>query len=515
MQWCPTLIDNNSFLLYDVLGWEVRMPKDIQGLKGSCLVISCSFNYTSYPPQNPSRVVWYQWVSKGYPLVYDPLHPNDIIEKFKWKTDLYGDPSSGDCSLLIKNLKPSHHGEKIYAWIDPENVSWRTYKFYDVTSTIQVDASPQIPIISINGGKRMGENITVACSTFHTCPYSKPKFNLSGIEGSDEIKDESVKDGLWKTTLTRTGVVKAENSTIECSVTHHGGITVTATKNTSAQCVHHKITIEPELADVTEGVAKNFICSVYHSCQNENPTITWNYENMQITKGNKKLSSLNQVTYSNITLLGAKEDDGKKLICTANLSGGTITASIVLHVQCVHHNITIEPELADITEGVAKNFICSIYHSCQNENPNITWNYENMQVLKWNKPLFGLNRVTYSNITFLGAKEHHRKKLICTAKFSGRDITASVVLNVQHSVLNGLETIGLYVLLSLVFLLACILVGVIIYKKRQSSNDAISGNKPFSKPSMPSPKSDPKSCSGNDYEAEYTNMDELNIYGNM
>ncbi|XP_050957765.1 sialoadhesin-like isoform X1 [Labeo rohita] len=510
-------------LLYVALGWKVRMPKDIHGLKGSCLVIPCSFNYTAYPPANPRRVVWYQWVSSGYPLVYDPRSPNDVIKKFRGKTDLYGDPSSRDCSLLIKNLELSHNGEKIYAWIDPENVGWRTYKFYDVTSTIQVDASPQQPSINLYGGERTGDNITVACSTFHTCPYSKPNITLNGIEGSDTIKDESFKDGLWQTTLTRTGVIKAENSTIECSATHHGGITVTATKNKSAQCVHHKIMIEPELGDVTEGVAKNFICSVYHSCQNENPTITWNYENMQDTKGNKKLSSLNQVTYSNITFLGANKDDGKKLICTANFSGGTITTSVVLHVQCVHHNISIEPELADVTEGVAKNFICSVYHSCQKENPSITWNFENMQVTKGNKTLSGLNQVTYSNITFLGAKEDHGKKLICTAKFSERDVTASVDLNVHslsHNeadpVLTGLKTIGLYILTpSLVFLITCILAGVIIYKKRQRSKDAMSGNKSFSKPCMPSPKSDPKSSSDNDYEAEYTNMDELNMYGNI
>uniref|UniRef100_A0A671TBE3 Ig-like domain-containing protein n=1 Tax=Sinocyclocheilus anshuiensis TaxID=1608454 RepID=A0A671TBE3_9TELE len=203
----------------------------------SCLVIPCSFSYTSHPPKNPLRVVWYQWVSKGYPLVYDPLHANNVIEKFKGKTNLYR--KSGDCSLLITGLELSHHEEKIYAWIDPENVGWRTYKFYDVTSTVLVDG------------------------------------------------------------------------------------------------VHHNITIEPELADATEGVAKNFICSVYHSCQKENPTITWNYENMQVTERSKTLSGLNQISYSSITFLAAKEDHGKKLICTAKFSGGDISASVVLHVQRV------------------------------------------------------------------------------------------------------------------------------------------------------------------------------------
>ncbi|KAF4106276.1 hypothetical protein G5714_012266 [Onychostoma macrolepis] len=221
-------------LLFDALAWEVRMPKDIHGFKGSCLVIPCSYYYSSNPPQNPRRVVWYQWVSWGYPLVYDPLYPKYVIKKFKGKTDLFGN-SSWDCSLLIKNLDQVHHGEALYAWIDPENVSWRTYKFYDVTSTILVDASPPQPSIKIYGGVQMGDTITVVCSTLHKCPYSKPNITLNNIEGSDETDSEHIEDGLWKFSLTRTSVTNAENLTIECTVTYYGGITVTAMKSKNAQ----------------------------------------------------------------------------------------------------------------------------------------------------------------------------------------------------------------------------------------------------------------------------------------
>ncbi len=101
---------------------------------------------------------------------------------------------------------------------------------------LSIKATPQQPSISVYGGERTGDTIIVACLAFHTCPYSKPTITLNGIEGSDEIKDESVKDGLWKTTLTRTGVVKTESSTIKCSVTHHGDIAVTATEVKSSKC---------------------------------------------------------------------------------------------------------------------------------------------------------------------------------------------------------------------------------------------------------------------------------------
>ncbi|RXN21701.1 myelin-associated glyco -like isoform X2 [Labeo rohita] len=326
--------DRTGILLYDALGWEVSMPKDIHGLKGSCLVIPCSFSYKSNPPKNPRRVVWYERDSKGSPLVYDRLHPNDVNEKFKGKTGLYGE-SDWDCSLLIKNLELSHNREKLYTRIDPENIAWQNYETDDATSTVLVDATPQQPSISITGGEKTGDTVTVECSTFHSCPYSKPTITLNGIEGSDETKDESIKNGLWKIILTRTGVIKAESTTIKCSVTHYGGITVTATEVKTSKCVHHTISIEPELADVTEGVGQNFTCTIYHSCQKENPVITWNYENMQVSAWNKKHSDSDQfrIAFSNITFLGAKEDNGKRLICTATFSGGNIETYVVLRVE--------------------------------------------------------------------------------------------------------------------------------------------------------------------------------------
>ncbi|XP_056330053.1 sialoadhesin-like [Danio aesculapii] len=311
-------------LLFGALGVQVRMPGKIHGLKGSCLVIPCSFNFRSNPPKNP-RVVWYQWVYTGYPLVYDPLEENKVIEKFRGKTDLYGN-SSGDCSLLIKNLEQSHHGEKLYTGINSN-------KFHEVTSTVLVDTRPHLPSISISGGEKMGDKITVTCSASHTCPYSKPNITLNGIEGSDRINEECSEDGQCRNTLTRTGVVKAENTTFECSVTHHGGINTSAAKDKSALCVHQNITIEPAIADVSEDVEQNFTCTVHHSCQKENPTITWNYENMQVSEGTKTLSGFDLVAYSTITVLGSKADHGKKLICSAEFSGGNITEIVVLHVS--------------------------------------------------------------------------------------------------------------------------------------------------------------------------------------
>ncbi|XP_073719535.1 sialoadhesin [Misgurnus anguillicaudatus] len=335
-----------AVLLYETFAWQVIMPSEIHGLRGSCLVIPCSFSYTSYPPTNPRRVVWYQWVSEGYPLVYDPRSPYKVIGKFRGETDLYGDPSKRSCSLLIKSVDVSHHGEKLYAWIDPEHVGWRTYKFYDVTSTILVETYAKQPTINIYGGEKMGDSITVTCFTFHTCPYSTPNIVLNGIYGYDTIDDVYINNGLWKTIRKRTGYVNAERSDIECTVTHYGGITTRATKNKNSACIPYSIKIEPKLADVTEGVAKDFNCTVHHSCQTP-PIISWNYDNMPVKMGIKQPKGFKLVT---IIFLGAKTDDGKKLICTAKFSGQDITASVDLHVK------QYEPKIVNITD-IEKNYV--------------------------------------------------------------------------------------------------------------------------------------------------------------
>lgn len=128
-----------GYLFCSSQAWRVKLPSNIRGVLGSCLVIPCSFDYYQYPPRNPNRVVWYQYVSRGYPLVYDIWKPNDVIDIFNRKTSRVFISTYGkECSLKINPVKWSHHRAKIYPWVDPENVGRSTYRFFDTTVTIEV-----------------------------------------------------------------------------------------------------------------------------------------------------------------------------------------------------------------------------------------------------------------------------------------------------------------------------------------------------------------------------------------
>lgn len=120
------------------IAWHVKIPSNIKGLVGSCLVIPCTFDYYRYPPHKPDRVVWYQYVDRGYPVVYDDWHPNDVLSMFYGKTRVFTSTYKKICSLEIKPVTKRHHRQKIYPWVDPENVGKTTYRFFDTTVTIEV-----------------------------------------------------------------------------------------------------------------------------------------------------------------------------------------------------------------------------------------------------------------------------------------------------------------------------------------------------------------------------------------
>lgn len=119
--------------------WKVDLPSNIKAMLGSCVIIPCSFDYYENPPTNPYRVVWYQYVNRGYPLVYDNFHMEDVIDQFKGRTSRVNTFSGGkECSLRISRVTWGHDKQRIYPWVDPENIGRGTYRFFDKTVTIEV-----------------------------------------------------------------------------------------------------------------------------------------------------------------------------------------------------------------------------------------------------------------------------------------------------------------------------------------------------------------------------------------
>ncbi|KAF7648240.1 hypothetical protein LDENG_00160090 [Lucifuga dentata] len=313
--------------------WHVQMPSNIKGLKGSCLVIPCSYDYYQYPPTNPYRVVWYQYVDRGYPLVYDNWYPNEVIERFKGKTRRIMS-SSKSCTLEISPLDWSHHRQRLYPWVDPENVGRRTYRFFDTTVMIQVLDRADLPEILFFGNPKVGQEVTVQCVVYHTCPSYPPILTLNIPLQRHKVTQSLLPDGTSKTVLTTTLYIKEDHQTVKCSVRHTGGLSATASKTLNAECSFQPLTIYSQAEEFLEGHSRKVTCSAVYTCSKHIPTLTWNYNSMPVTTGHSKMEDGQWKSVSTLTFTASAKDHGKSLTCYAHFTrGGTQEKSITLQVK--------------------------------------------------------------------------------------------------------------------------------------------------------------------------------------
>ncbi|KAI4874513.1 hypothetical protein NFI96_016607 [Prochilodus magdalenae] len=308
------------------------------------------------------RVRWYEHSKERSKdlLIFDE-DDSSAASKMWGKTELYGSSSEGNCSLKINSLILQHDEEKLFPWMDQNTVESFHKENYDSFVQLHVTDQADKPEISILGVPRVEEQITVSCRVHHTCPSSPPKLSMGGALLN--ATHAPMQDGFWVTTIQHTFSVKEDEQTVTCKASFLGGQTSAAQINLNAQLyilyifsyqdsslslgplaltslsytdisgIHKDMLIDPEVADVTEGVATNFTCQVFHACRKEVPKISWNYEEMPETVVTKPNRGSGWITQSNVLFLASMEDHGKKLICTAKFPYGEFTASVVLHVQ--------------------------------------------------------------------------------------------------------------------------------------------------------------------------------------
>ncbi|XP_069549453.1 uncharacterized protein [Brachyistius frenatus] len=312
--------------------WQVKMPSHIKGLLGSCLVIPCTFNYNQYPPENPNRVVWYQHVSNGYPLVCDRWYPDDVIKTFRGRTQVLTSYYEKTCSLKIEPVIWSDHSQKIYPWVDPENVGRGTYRFFDTTVTVEVVDRADPPHITIFGNMKVGQSVTVHCAVYHSCPTKPPNLSLNVLQ-NQRVTQIAQTDGRVKMTLTATLLIERDHQTVECLVRHTGGLTARAYKTLSAECSISQLTISPTSDEFLEGYPSKVTCTASYTCAKDKPTLTWNYGSMPATTDDTKLK-IEWRTVSTLTFTSSANDHGRSLTCYARFAERqTQQASITIRVK--------------------------------------------------------------------------------------------------------------------------------------------------------------------------------------
>uniref|UniRef100_A0A4W4GG31 Immunoglobulin domain-containing protein n=1 Tax=Electrophorus electricus TaxID=8005 RepID=A0A4W4GG31_ELEEL len=93
--------------------WTFSMPKAITGLPGSCVVIPCSFDFKTSQPKNtgdePLTRLRSLWITRKGEYVFHTGQSN-VLDNFKGRTQLLGNPDEQNCTLEIDNVQPHDNG---------------------------------------------------------------------------------------------------------------------------------------------------------------------------------------------------------------------------------------------------------------------------------------------------------------------------------------------------------------------------------------------------------------------
>ncbi|XP_077192517.1 B-cell receptor CD22-like [Paroedura picta] len=177
------------------VAWSSTLPSSIQALKGSCVVIPCSF---TYPGPRASwggkfSVAWYQYRTRGYPEIFNSKSTHNVLPEYKGRSEVVGDLEMGNCTLLLRDVR---HRDVYYVWINPDSVS---HRFYDVTVQVEVTDVPNQLEMSDPGLLTEGDHTSLTCSALHTCPLSPPAITWNLVGGKAVTIQERLAGGVWRT----------------------------------------------------------------------------------------------------------------------------------------------------------------------------------------------------------------------------------------------------------------------------------------------------------------------------
>ncbi|XP_074794834.1 B-cell receptor CD22-like [Natator depressus] len=199
--------------------WRSSLPGTIRALKGSCVVIPCSFTYPGSRESlgGPFSVVWYQYRSRGYPEIYNSQDMASVLAEYQARTQLLGDPEMGNCTLSINPVQ-SEDAMSYYVWINPDSVR---HRFYDVTVRVEVADTPDPLMLSDPGVLIEGDQTTITCSVRHTCPSAPPSLGWSPGGGKAATRHERLAGGGWRaeSELSYTPSYKDHGQLLQCTAT--------------------------------------------------------------------------------------------------------------------------------------------------------------------------------------------------------------------------------------------------------------------------------------------------------
>ncbi|XP_053546001.1 myelin-associated glycoprotein-like [Bombina bombina] len=180
-------------LLLGSLGQQLlfHFPQEIKALKGSCVEIPCTFNYT--PNSGHPSVIWYLYDNPYSSEIFNSKYTLSVSKEFRGRTSLVSN-ARNSCSLRIDRVT-REDWRYYYPGISPEINS---YIKQSKTILLDVKDSSDIPKLTLLGDVIEGNSITVSCSANHTCQSSPPDITWNKDSKLIDVHHKDLGDGEWR-----------------------------------------------------------------------------------------------------------------------------------------------------------------------------------------------------------------------------------------------------------------------------------------------------------------------------
>uniref|UniRef100_A0A8C8GU78 Ig-like domain-containing protein n=1 Tax=Oncorhynchus tshawytscha TaxID=74940 RepID=A0A8C8GU78_ONCTS len=217
----PTAI---SVMGVDASSWTADVPKSVSSLRGSCIVIPCSFNYPE-PEKKPSKFTGI-WFKGTHDTIYHPDSSN-IIKAYRGRTELVGDLRQKNCSLRINPLHDSDKGSFTFRIEMEDHNNYSFLTAITVIFSLLISGSPDPPSLSVREEVKVGEVVSASCSMSRSCPSDSPLLTWSH-SGTHSVQSQQLTNAQWEVTssLTFSPSSTDHNQSLVCTAAYRGRKTV-------------------------------------------------------------------------------------------------------------------------------------------------------------------------------------------------------------------------------------------------------------------------------------------------
>ncbi|KAK2505525.1 hypothetical protein MC885_019762, partial [Smutsia gigantea] len=323
MDYLLWLFQLTSFISAGLASWGVSSPQEVQGVKGSCLVIPCIFTYPA-DVQVPDGItaIWYYDYSGQRQVVSHSANPQLVEARFRDRAQLLGQPEHKVCDLLLKDLQPEDSGSYNFRFEISEGNRWSDTKGTVVT----VAEKPSVPTLAWPAELHEGMEADFNCSTPYTC-LQKPV----SLQWQGQDPTRSVTSSLQK--LEPTGVTHLQTLHMVLTWRDHG-LTLQCQLSVAEQRTQSEIHLQVQYApkgveillsplgrNILPGDLVTLTCQVNSSY----PSVT----SVQWVKDGTHLKAQNRV----LQLTQVAWDDAGVYTCQAgNSVGSSVSPPVSLHI---------------------------------------------------------------------------------------------------------------------------------------------------------------------------------------